>query len=35
VTNLLAGRAGLPRAATIVTDTNVNPLAVSSCTVWL
>jgi hypothetical protein len=35
VTNLLTGRAGLPKAAAIVTDTNVNPLAVSTCSVWL
>jgi hypothetical protein len=35
VTNLLAGRAGLPKAAAIVTYTNVNPLALSSCSVWL
>jgi hypothetical protein len=35
VTNLLTGRAGLPGAAAIVTDTNLNPLAVSSGSVWL
>jgi hypothetical protein len=34
VTKPLSGRAGLPKAAAIVTYTNVNPLAVSSCTVW-
>jgi hypothetical protein len=35
VTKPLTGRAGLPREAAIVTGTNLNPLAVSSCTVWL
>jgi hypothetical protein len=35
VTNLLAGRAGLPGAATIVTYANINPLAASRCSVWL
>jgi hypothetical protein len=35
VTTLLTGRAGLPKAAAIVTDTDINPLAVSSCTVRL
>jgi hypothetical protein len=35
VTNTLAGRAGLPREATIVTYANLNPLAVSSGSVWL
>jgi hypothetical protein len=35
VTNLLTGRAGLPKAAAIVTDMDVNPLAASSGSVWL
>jgi hypothetical protein len=35
VTKPLTGRAGLPKAAAIVTYMDVNPLAVSRCSVWL
>jgi hypothetical protein len=35
MTKPLTGRAGLPKAAAIVTDMDVNPLALSTCTVWL